>query len=134
MLNEIKIEKNLLNSNPEPSNLRNWLHKERMINAPEKDNLKLILLAAETSDVNDVSKKIMTAKRRVEKFDRKNRDDIKKQIEKYINKYDIEESDEFTLVVNSVSIVVKHGVVKHKMETVNLKMEQDKIGIIINME
>jgi len=134
MLNKIKIEKNLLNSNPEPSNLRNWLHKERMINAPEKDNLKLILLAAKTSDVNDVSKKIMSAKRRVEKFDRKNRDDIKKQIEKYITKYDIEESDEFTLVVNSVSIVVKHGVVKHKMETVNLKMEQDKIGIIIKME
>lgn len=133
-LNELKIEKNLLNSNPDPSNLRNWLHKERIINAPEKDNLKLILLAAGTSNVNDISKKIMTAKRLVEKFDRKNRDDIKKQIEKYINKHDIEESDEFTVIVNSVSIVVKHGIVKHKMETVNLKMEQEKIGIIIKME
>ena len=131
-LNEFKIERNLLNSNPEPSNLRNWLHKGRIINAPEKDNLKLILLAAGTTNVNDLSKKIMTAKRRVEKFDRKNRDDIKIQIEKYINKHDIEESDEFTVIVNSVHIVVKHGVVKHKMETSNLKIEQDKVGVILN--
>ena len=128
------MEKNFLNSNPEPSNLRNWLHKERTINAPEKNNLMLILSAAGTSNVNDLYLKIMTAKRRVEKFDRKNRDDIKKQIEKYINKHDIEGSDEFTVIVNSVSIVVKHGVVKHKMETVNLRMEQDKIGIVIKME
>jgi hypothetical protein len=133
-LNDFKMEKNFLNSNPEPSNLRNWLHKERIINAPEKNNLMLILSAAGTSNVNDLSKKIMTAKRRVEKFDRKNRDDIKKHIEKYINKHDIEGSDEFIVIVNSVSIVVKHGVVKHKMETLNLRMEQDKIGIVIKME
>jgi hypothetical protein len=132
-LNDLKIENNLQGANPEPSNLRNWLNKDRIINAPERENLRLILLAAATPDITAETKKIRNAKKKVEKLDRSNREDIKTKIQKHIKKYDIEGADSFSIIVNSVPIAIKHGIVKHKIEPDNLKMDQDKIGIIISL-
>jgi hypothetical protein len=120
-------------SNPEPSNLRNWMHKDRIINAPEEENLKLILYAAKTPNVEEEFKKIMNAKKKVEKLDRHNRENIKLQIEKFINRNNLAESDNFSIMINSISIIVNHGIVKHKIEPFDLKMEHDKIGIVLSL-
>jgi len=133
-LNNLKNKESLANSNPEPANLRNWLHKNRIINAPEEENCWLILLAAKTLNIKEEIIKIKNAKKKIEKQDKSNRENIKIQIQKFIQENTIEDSDSFSVNVNSVPIIVNHGVVKHKMETVNLKMDQDKIGIIFNLQ
>ena len=132
-LNDLKNEKKLSNSNPEPSNLRNWMHKDRFINAPEKENLHLILLAAKTDNLASEFKWIMNAKKKVEKLDRSNRESAINQIKLYIVKNDIQSSYEFLINVNLVPIKVKHGVVKHKMEIDNFKVDQDRINIILDI-
>jgi hypothetical protein len=131
-LNNYKVEMNLLNANPGPTNLRNWLNKDRFINAPEKDNLLLLLYATETQDVVGEFNRIMRAKKIVEKIDRKNRMNVEIQIQNLRSNNVFEDSDTFTVLINTVSIDVKHGVVLHKFEINNLKIDQDKIGIILN--
>lgn len=130
-LNNLKNKESLAKSNPEPANLRNWLHKNRIINAPEEENCWLILSAAKTVNIKEEIIKIKNAKKKIEKQDKSNRENIKIQIQKFIQENTIEDSDSFSVNVNSVPIIVNHGVVKHKMETDNLKMDQDKIGIIL---
>jgi hypothetical protein len=133
MLINLKEKMKINYSNPEPSNLRNWMHKDRIINAPEEENLKLILYAAKTPNVEEEFKKIMNAKKKVEKLDRHNRENIKLQIEKFINRNNLAESDNFSIMINSISIIVNHGIVKHKIEPFDLKMEHDKIGIVLSL-
>jgi len=133
MLNALKNENKLTQANPEISNLRNWSHKSRFINAPESENLKLILLAASSSKIDEEYKKIMIAKRIVEKNDRRNRESIRNEIDQYIRRNRLSNFGEFFVNINTVSILIKHGIVKHKMSPENLNIELDKIGIITNI-
>ena len=131
-LQAIKNENSFTEANPEPYNLRNWLRTDRHINAPERDNLYVILRAARITNFKEQYKKIMVAKRKVERLDDKNREAIKKQIQSYCKKYSIEESEPFTIIVNPVPIVINHGIVKLKLAPADLVMEHDGIGIIFN--
>jgi len=121
------------NANPEIYNLRNWLNEERVTNVPDPNNLKLILrtLYNEMPNVDSVienkMKKIYSAKKIVEKEDRRNRNEIKEAIKKsYKNA-----SENFTIYVNNVAIEIQMLIIQEKLNPDNFAVDSKQIGIVI---
>lgn len=129
-LKSIKASTLIENANPEVYNIRNWLNPARYINVPEDGNLMVILKAINVTNINEVSKRIKLAERKVRRFDDNNRESIKKEIKKYISRNNISDGNNFTIIVNKVEINVFHGIVVHKIDSNDIEVHSDKIGYI----
>jgi len=120
-----------LGGNPEIYNIKNWLHKERYINAPDPKNLKLILTAAKIPNIEEMMNSIYKSKKSIEKEDRNNRKIIKIAITKEMKISSEKTPRKFIIQVNGVRITVHQEVVLEKKDPENLMVEVGQIGIIL---
>lgn len=114
-LKSVNSENNL-SANPTYQNLRNWLFDDDML-SPEKENLKMILLADSDPNMISLFSDINEAYKKARGLSRKISSEIKKMIIKKLNSLELGEKSHFEIDVFGSPMIVDFSKIKGLQKT-----------------
>ncbi len=110
ILKETKHKYHLSGGNPSRINIQRWLHDEEII-APDKENIRIILYAANIQEIDSAIRELIISYRKVVSFTIKLSASIKKHIIKKIPEIDLTSENDFNINIFDSEIEVQSRVI-----------------------